>query len=264
MSESKKPRIFGYARISRPTQDLARQVRNIKDAYPTASVWKEAKTGTKLAGRTILQQLLASVQPGDTIVFDDVDRMSRNAEEGIALYLDLYKKGVELVFLKAPTINTAVYREELQVTMPRTGTDVDLFLQAAEEYMRRLATRQIKIAFDTAQAEVDKLHKRTSEGRKTAILNGKQPGVKPGQKLHTKKERLSKAIILQHCHTYGGTLTDKECMKLCGVTEGTYFKYKREMRAQAEANGGTLVLETIDTKELTEHEKEILNDPSSA
>ena len=33
------------------------------------------------------------------MVFDSVSRMSRNAEEGFALYEDLYHKGIRLVFL---------------------------------------------------------------------------------------------------------------------------------------------------------------------
>ena len=54
------------------------------------------------------------VKAGDVIVFDAVSRMSRNAEEGFALYEELYSRGVELVFLKEHHIDTATYRQELQ------------------------------------------------------------------------------------------------------------------------------------------------------
>ena len=39
-------------------------------------------------------------QGGGIIVFDSVSRMNRNAAEGIELYMTLYDKGTELVFLK--------------------------------------------------------------------------------------------------------------------------------------------------------------------
>ena len=47
-------------------------------------------------------KLLKTVKSSDTIVFDSVSRMSRNASEGFALYQDLLEKNVELVFLKEP------------------------------------------------------------------------------------------------------------------------------------------------------------------
>ena len=60
-------------------------------------------TGTKTDGRKKFEQLLKIIKSGDTIVFDSVSRMSRNAEVGFQIYQELYDKGVELVFLKNPT-----------------------------------------------------------------------------------------------------------------------------------------------------------------
>ena len=95
--------IYGYCRISTKKQNIDRQVRNILAAYPTAQIVKETYTGTKMC-RKGLDYILGKVESGDTIVFDSVSRMSRNAAEGVALYMQLFEKGVELVFLKEPTI----------------------------------------------------------------------------------------------------------------------------------------------------------------
>ena len=51
------------------------------------------------------EQGIRTVQARDTIIFDSVSRMSRNAKGGFAFYEQLYSKGVELVFLKEPHIN---------------------------------------------------------------------------------------------------------------------------------------------------------------
>ena len=42
----------------------------------------------------------------------------------------------------------------------------------------------------------------------------------------------TKEIIRTHCRTFGGTLDDAECMKLTGLARNTYYKYKRQIRAE--------------------------------
>ena len=75
-------KIYGYCRVSTKKQSIERQVRNILALYPSADIVKETYTGTKLEGRTKFNKILNKVQEGDTIVFDSVSRMSRDAEEG--------------------------------------------------------------------------------------------------------------------------------------------------------------------------------------
>ena len=67
-------------------QNIKRQVRNILSQYPDAKIIKETYTGTKLEGRKEFEKLLKIIQKDDTIVFDEVSRMSRNKEEGCLLY----------------------------------------------------------------------------------------------------------------------------------------------------------------------------------
>lgn len=228
-------RIFGYCRISRPTQNIERQERNIIKEYPTARIYKEAYTGTKTAGRRELKKLLRQVQSGDIIVFDSVSRMSRNAAEGVALYMSLFDKGIELVFLKEPHINTETYKEDLKRDIPLTGDDVDLILQGVNAYLKRLAARQIELAFGQAQKEVDDLHQRTAEGIETARRNGKQIGQVKGAKLNVKKATAAKQIISTSCKSFGGTLTDEQCAKAAGVSRKTYYKYKAELRSEIQS-----------------------------
>ena len=78
--------IYGYARISTRKQNIERQVRNILREYPDAHIIREVYTGTKLQSRKDLQKLINQIRPGDSIVFDQVSRMSRNADEGFELY----------------------------------------------------------------------------------------------------------------------------------------------------------------------------------
>ena len=165
-------------------------------------------------------------------MFDSVSRMSRNAEEGFALYDDLYHKGIRLVFLKEHHIDTETYKKALSGSIAMTGTNVDFILKGINEYLMALAKEQIKLAFEQSEKEVADLHQRTREGLLTARLNGKQAGRKKGVGFETKKAREAKQIIRTHCKTFGGTLDDAECMKLTGLARNTYYKYKRQIRAE--------------------------------
>jgi len=97
--------IYGYCRISTPQQNIERQERNIKTVYPDAVLVSEAYTGTKIE-RPQWSRLLNRVAAGDTIVFDSVSRMSRDAADGYAAYENLYSRGVTLVFLSHTSIPT--------------------------------------------------------------------------------------------------------------------------------------------------------------
>lgn len=224
------PKIYGYCRISRKEQNIDRQIRNIKAAYPRAVIVAEAYTGTRVEGRAKFEKLLKAVKPGDSVVFDSVSRMSRNAAEGFALYEDLFSRGVELVFLKEPQINTATYKKALAEGVPRTGTTVDFIIDGINKYLLALAKEQIALAFEQAQKEVDDLHQRTREGIETARISGKQIGQKSGARLKVKKAEAAKAIILKHSKDFEGTLSDAEVLKLAGVSRNTFYQYKRELR----------------------------------
>ncbi len=221
--------IYGYARISRPQQSIDRQTRNIKAAFPSAVIVQEAYTGTKM-DRPEWSKLYGKVKPGDEIVFDSVSRMSRSADEGVQIYFELYEKGIQLVFLKERYIDTAVYAENLKDKIELQGTDEDLIFVGLNNYFRKLAEKQIRIAFEQAEKEVQDLHQRTKEGIETARLNGKQIGQKPGAVLTVRKKVPAMEIIKKHSKDFGGSLSDPECMELAKVSRNTFYKYKKELR----------------------------------
>ena len=222
--------IYGYCRISTGKQNIERQIRNILKCYPDAIIKQEVYTGTKTDGRKVFEQLLKIVRSGDTIVFDSVSRMSRNAEIGFQVYQELYDKGIELVFLKEPHINTETYKRALSNNIAMTGTKTDIILKAINEYLMELAKEQIQLAFEQSEKEVADLHQRTKEGIETARLNGKQIGQKSGSTLTTKKSIEAKQGILKYAKSFGGSLTDAECMKLLGIAKNTYYKYKAQLK----------------------------------
>lgn len=220
---------YGYCRISKAKQSIERQIRNIKAAYPNALIIQEVFTRTRI-DRKEWQKLVSKVKDGDTIIFDSVSRMSGNADDGFAAYEDLYSRGVSLVFLKEPHINTETYKKALQNNVQLTGSNVDYILEGVNKYLMALAQEQIRLAFEQSEKEVEDLHQRTREGIETARLNGKQIGQRKGAKLTTKKSVAAKEIIRKHSQDFNGTLNDMEVMQLTGLARNTYYKYKRELR----------------------------------
>ena len=217
-----------YCRISRKEQNIERQIRNLKAAFSNGVVVEESYTGTTI-DRKEWNRVFSTVKTGDTIAFDSVSRMSRNAEEGFEAYQALFQRGVNLVFLKEPHINTETFRSALATAVPLTGTTVDYILKGVNRYLMELAREQTRIAFEQAEKEVEDLHQRTREGIETARLNGKQIGQPRGAKLTTKKSLAAKETIRKHALVFGGQLNDAELIRLTGLSRNTFYKYKREI-----------------------------------
>ena len=229
--------IYAYCRVSTPHQRLERQITNITELYPKAIIFREFYTGTT-QNRPNWERLMTQIKKEDTIVFDSVSRMSRNAEEGFKDYKMLYEKGVNLVFLNEPLINTLVFdatrNNLLNVNIETGNTAVDDFfkgnIQLINNFVMALAEEQIKAAFEQSEKEVTDLHSRISQGIREAKKNGAQIGLSKGISLTTKKSLQCKALIKKHSKDFGGSLEDSDVRKLCGCSRNSYYKYKREIK----------------------------------
>jgi len=77
--------------------------------------FKEDMSGKNFTDRKEWRKLESIVQPGDTIVFKDICRFTRNAEEGYEKYMHLFNKGVELIFIDNQTVSTPYIKQLLNV-----------------------------------------------------------------------------------------------------------------------------------------------------
>ena len=227
--------IYAYCRVSTPHQRLERQITNITAIYPNATIIREFYTGTK-QDRPNWNKLMHIIKKEDTIVFDSVSRMSRNAEEGFKDYKMLYELGVHLIFLNEPLINTSVFDSTrnnlLSIDITTGNAAVDTFfkgnIELINNFMMALAEEQIKAAFDQSEKEVTDLHSRISQGIREAKKNGTQIGLTKGTTLTTKKSLECIATINKHSKDFGGTLEDPDVMKLCGCSRNSYYWYHKK------------------------------------
>ena len=201
--------IYAYCRVSTPHQRLERQITNISSLYPKAQIFREHFTGTTQS-RPVWDKLINQVQKGDTIIFDSVSRMSRNAAEGFQVYKKLYEMRISLIFLNEPLINTSVYENSksnlLSINIETGNQAVDEFFKGnvrlINDFLMALAEEQIKAAFDQAEKEVTDLHSRISQGMREAKKNGVKIGIPKGTSLTTKKSLSCKSIILKHLYYF--------------------------------------------------------------
>lgn len=114
---------YCYMRIStseeRGLQKFSRQESALKKYEKENSItfWKEFRDDAsgKSFDRTEWILLESGVDAGDTIVFKDISRFTREAENGYAKFMELMDRGIELVFLDNQTVSTSYIKELLQV-----------------------------------------------------------------------------------------------------------------------------------------------------
>ena len=67
-------------------------------------------------------------------------------------------------------------------------------------------------------------------------MEGKQIGRIAGKKYTSNKEKKYKPEILRLSKDFNGTNTDSEVMAFTGLSRGSYYKYKRELKVEIENN----------------------------
>ena len=176
--------VFGYARVSRDTQNLDRQIDALKK-YGVDKIYNEKMTGTK-RDRPELAKLLDRMTEGDTVVIESLSRLGRSTKDLIEL-TELFKnKGVNLVSLK----------ENIDTT---TSTGKLLFTLMSA----------------IAQFERDVIADRTREGLQAARARGRKGG-----RPKISQEQIKKAVKLY----YTGEYSIREIEEMTGVKKATLYR----------------------------------------
>lgn len=252
--------IYGYCRISTKKQSLKRQELNILSRYKNAKIIKEVFTGRKIE-RKEFNKLLSIINKGDTIVFDEISRMSRDSKDGYKLYMELLEKGVNLVFLKEQHCNTDTFKDKLKsldIDLIEENNNSDILANDIKKAFYKFQVNNLKYdieqAFKSAEHEVNFLSMRTKEGLKAVkeknklieqgIIKGdiKQIGTKKGDTFNIKKKQPCKDKIIELSKDFNGTLKDCDIIKILGIARNTYYKYKQEIK--------TSIIDTNNKKEL--------------
>jgi DNA invertase Pin-like site-specific DNA recombinase len=101
----RKGHLVAYLRVSATDQNLATQHAKVKALGNVDRVFKEKASGLK-ADRPELAECLAYLREGDTLVVTRADRIARSAAHLLSTVQALKKKGVAVMFLDQPELNT--------------------------------------------------------------------------------------------------------------------------------------------------------------
>ena len=185
-----------------------------------------------------MMKLYKRLRPGDTVVFCELSRLARTAQQGFEVYEDLFTHGVNMVFLHDSNANSDVYRNAMNhqridanIATGSVATDtlIQTVLDALQRFTLDIVREQIQHSFSAAQSEVDHLHDRVKQGMASKGAGAKIAASRQGRTFETKKEREAKVTIRKHSKDFGGSLNDADCMKLIGISRGSFYKYKKAL-----------------------------------
>jgi DNA invertase Pin-like site-specific DNA recombinase len=155
-----------YQRVSTDGQDLQRQQKLVDEAiaagYYIASVYSEKASGT-IENRPELQRMIADLQPGETIIAEHLDRITRlPMDKAEALMATIKAKGA---LVSVPGL----------IDLPKAGEGVaDIVMGAMQDMLLKLALYQCRQDYETRRL-------RQAEG----IAIAKAKGLYKGRKVDT-------------------------------------------------------------------------------
>lgn len=95
----------GKQKFTRQEQAIARWQKENGIEITERRIYKDDASG-KSFDRPAWKELELDIQPGDTILFKDVCRFTREYDNGYRKYMDLLSKDINLIFIDNPTIST--------------------------------------------------------------------------------------------------------------------------------------------------------------
>lgn len=169
---------FKYMRISTKEerglqkynrQDKALNKYSEENGIEYVAEFKEDESGKDFEHRKEWQRMEKLLQSGDTVVFKDISRFTRQTEEGYKKYMELMEKGVNLIFLDNPTVSTDYIKNLLNV-----AKEQDIIAKISIEHTIKLL---LFVELDRASQERTILISRIKQG---ILASGKKQGRKEG------------------------------------------------------------------------------------
>lgn len=194
--------VYGYIRVSSKDQNEDRQrVALAEKNIPVKNLYMDKQSGKDFQ-RPQYQKMLRRLRAGDLLYILSIDRLGRNYEEIQQQWRTLTKEiGIDICVLDMPLLDTRQGKDLM-------GTFIaDLVLQ---------------ILSFVAQNERENIRKRQAEG----IAAAKSRGVRFGRPAKAAPEDF--AGIVEDWES--GRRSFEESVRLCGMSESTFYRRLREYR----------------------------------
>lgn len=199
----------------RELQKYARQESALKRYAKENSIeytleFKEDKSGKNFTDRKQWQTLESILKTGDTIVFKDICRFTREVENGYNKYMELLEKGIELIFIDNQTVSTPYIRNLLNVAEEQN--------LIAKHSLKNTVQLLLLVELDRAEQERITTVKRIRDGIKAS---NKKSG-RPVGKLDKMSDELRNDIKL---YLKDRSIKQVDLMKKHDISRNTLKKY---------------------------------------
>lgn len=208
-----------YLRVSTDQQDLTRQtnieVSTRSEGYYIAGIYREKASGAK-ADRPELMRMIDDLQPGEVVVAEKIDRISRlPLDEAQQLVDSIKAKGAKLAI---PGL----------VDLSAFAVDADAIARIVLDSIQELL---LKLALQMARDDYETRRERQRQGVQLAKAAGKYPGRRPNEILH------QRIILLR-----GAGESIKNTAKLAGCSESQVKRIWADHRRKNcdASNGGDI------------------------
>ncbi len=208
----------GLQRYSRQENALNRYAEENKFEY--LLTFSEDKSGKDFEHREQWAKLEEIIQEGDTIVFKDICRFTREAENGYQKYMWLMNtKKVELIFIDNPTVSTPYIKQLLDVAEKQK--------LVAKVSLENTVKLLLYVELDRAEQERLIIAQRIKDG----IAASKKPSGRPVGKL----DKMS-AELRDDIRTYlsNRSIKQVELMEKHGISRNTLKKYVAIIQSEEE------------------------------
>lgn len=157
------------------------------------------------------------------VILDNTYQVSKDREQFIKYYAELYKNNVFLSFYKFPYLDTL---NVLKIIAP-DSTNVDI------EELKRV----VSILFDILVSSIQAKKEERSYILAFAQEHGSQVGRTRGRKATVEKIEKLKDFIVKNSEDFEGELSDTDVRELLekesfNVSRNTYYRYKAELRKE--------------------------------
>lgn len=221
---------FGYCSsgCSRPQFD--KQIESINRNYPNAIVIKEVYSKS-VTDRAELKRLISQLDQDDTLIVHSMDRLSRDPEELFTYYKELANRGVNLIFINQPYMNTEVYMSVYKEMISRSS---ELEHPVIEESLLQLLKVQIAKTLEKNWEDLQMQRSHMKESYQHAKEEERRNGAGRGKRYESRKSFMVKELIKKYNQNYDGLMNDVQTMEqirsdMGTISRNTYYKYKKEL-----------------------------------
>lgn len=159
----------GKQKFTRQEQAIARWCKENDTEISDRRIYRDDASG-KSFDRPTWKELERDILPGDTIVFKDICRFTREYENGYQKYMELLNRNINLVFIDNPTISTDYIRNMIGVANRQQN-------RIAKKSLKDTIELLILVELDRAEQEREITVKRIRDG---IAASDKKSGRKPG------------------------------------------------------------------------------------